>query len=302
MFGNMVGFDTLEFNVRISREKAIAKSETPPTYCNANKNVFLVQFFNYQARFEYGFLHFFGSIQKAINGQNVNCNIGEQWQYLIKLFDYLQISPGYTHVTRYDIATTIETETPTNVVLKNFGELSGRRKRVIGDKIFSIYYDKYKVRETIKRGKVEDLKNTLLFYNKAYQAKVNGEILRLEYRNMKPPQLCTIPILCRNFETYCKQIADELNKLTINPINEIVMKANTMAELKDALTIYAIRAAEQNNPNFIAETLEKLKLTSGATPREFWRFKSTIADKLQEQTAPTDYAIIERLKSALLSV
>lgn len=299
----VVGFDTLEFAVSISREKAIAKSETPPTYLdNGNKNRFLCQFFNYQARFEYGFLYFFGSIQKAIDGQNVNCNMGAQWAYIIKLFDFLQINPNAASVKRYDIATTIEIETPPNVAIKSFGELSGRRKRVIGDKIFSVYYDKHKVRETIKRGKVEEITNTILFYDKGFQAKTNGNLLRLEYRNMKPPQAANICLLFRNFEKYCKQIADELFKLKMNPINDIIMKANTKTELNAALTIYAIRAAEQANPNFITETLEKLKLTSGADKHEFWRFKRGICDRLKAQTTAADNSIIERLQTALMNV
>ncbi|MBP5430107.1 MAG: hypothetical protein J6Y25_04435 [Elusimicrobiaceae bacterium] len=296
----MVGFDTLEFKVMRSRRFCERKSETPPTYYDCNR--FKVQFMNYGAFYDNGWLKFSGSIQKAIDGQNINCNYQAQTAYILQLCELLNVKPDVVKVTRYDIATTIETETPPNVSMRNFGELSGRVKRVVGSKIFSVYYDKYKTRQTLTNGKVEEVQSALLFYDKAAQTAQAGNLLRCEYRNLKPPQNSTLAVIFRNLPKYAAGIASELDKVQIINQNNVIMKATTKAELKNALTIYAIRAAEQNNPNFIAETIEKLKTTSGADKREFWRFKQGIETELRAQTTAADVDILERLKAAFLNV
>ena len=297
----MVGFDTIKFHVAYSESKAKKLSETPPVYYG--KNVFDCQFMNYQARYEDGILRFNGSVQKAIDGQNVNCNFDAQVDYLERLCAYLKVDVNFdVRVTRKDIATTIELDTPPILTLQNLGDISGRRKRQSGKKIFSVYYDKYKVRETIKRGKVEDRIDTLLFYDKGNQSGIGGNLLRCEMqKHVLNPNSNGLGATLRTFKKQSQAIADELDKLTIN-INLENMKATTKAELKNALTIYAIRTAEQTNPNFIADTIARLKQTSGADKHEFWRFKKDIADTLQPQTESADKAIIERLKNAFLNV
>ena len=293
-----IGFDTLEFIARIDSDTAKYKSETPPMYYD--RGAFAVQFMNYRARYECGYLQFYGSIQKAIDGQNVYCDISAQYEYICRLFDYLELARNSAKIRRFDIAATTETETQPISFIRGLGDLSGRVKRIVGDKLQSVYFDKYAVKYSDRKGKTETKENSLLFYDKGYQSGTHGNLLRCEWQNYKPKPTNTIQSIFHCFDNYTAEITKELEKITFK--NDITMKATTKAELKNAMTIYAIRAAERENPNFVTETIDLLKQTSGAERKEFWRFKNDIVKELNATSGGENQAIIERLKAAFLNV
>ena len=293
----MVGFDTLIFHVYKDKNEILDISETPPVFFG--ENAFYCQIMNYGASYKNGLLTFTGSVQKAIDGQNVNCNSAQQRDYLNELCKRLNIMPQCAGITRFDVATTIKTETPPPIILKSFSELQGRVKRVEGKTHPSLYFDGYKSKYTPKKGRFEEKQDTILFYDKGYESSINGNLLRCEYQQYKPRHQTIASIFINTKET-THLIVKELKKIKF--INDIVMIAKTKAELKNVITLYAIREAEKSNPNFILDTLEKMKQTSGADKREFWRFKSELAESLKAQCEPINTDIIERLKKALQDI
>lgn len=177
----MIGLDTLQLTMSAD-DSVLQLSDTIPQLTRRGGS-YLCTFANYQAYYDpvRKELHFDHSIQKAVDGQNVKCDINAQRLKFEEVSDLLHLDLKRANVDRADVATTIELPYKPTLIFPKFGEMQGFQKE---EQPNGLYYNKYTKESTIRNvyavyDKIKELRQKAepvpMFCN-------GGNWLRLEYR------------------------------------------------------------------------------------------------------------------------
>lgn len=175
--GGLCGLDTLEFFVPFDLyftsfrclEQARKRGEII-----SNGESF--ELFGIRGKLSENGVYFFGSIEKAITGQNLYFSTPENvYNKIAELGQTLQISPKKMYLRRYDFATTLKLQYKPQTYYSVLGNLPYYQRRQTYDKTPTLYYTKQKRKTT-------GFICQLAIYDKGNEIGANENIMRIELR------------------------------------------------------------------------------------------------------------------------
>lgn len=261
------GIDTIEFYTPFPLSDMAAVLDCEPIERNGN---YYGKILNHNVKIGLNGLLFFGSFQKAIDGQNISfADTAAQLNRLSELTNLLGEQLAFSKVQRADYAATMQMQYNPKIYFELLAELPRYTRRQTTDKNPTLYFEKL-----LKHG---GWNSQAVFYNKGIESGHGGNLLRYEMRTKYGDKKPLLYELIEGADTL-KKDAYELYT-NIKKIQPMAQNVITSKDALNAIFAAAIRAAEQTNPNFLSDQIGRYLAV--LPKREKSRLKPLIDKRLQ---------------------